>query len=227
MSRAVAWGARFVLLAIGGAAALLGTAMHLYPGGTVFDPHARGHAFWRNFLCDLTDQTARNGMPSPVSAPVARGGMLLLSLALGVSWLIVPVFLADQPRAARTVRASGAGCVAGLLIVPFTQGATHVVTIYVSATAGLTAGLVTLAALVRGRGPARHWAPLAAMLAATAADSVFYAQAVAARPRMVVPSLALPLFQRLACLLAVTWMSATAAEILWLGRSPSAKRRAV
>jgi hypothetical protein len=198
--------------------------MHLYPGGTVFDPHARGHSFWRNFLCDLTDRTARNGIASPVGSSFARGGMLLLSLALGVSWLIVPVFLSGQPRAARAVRVSGAACVAGLLVVPFTQGPAHVVTIYGSAAAGLAAGVVTLVALVRGRGPVRRWLPLAAMLAATAVTSALYAAAVAARPRVIVP-IALPASQRVACLLAVTWMSATAAEILLI-RSCSAKSRA-
>jgi hypothetical protein len=223
MSRRALWGARFVLAAVASGTMLLGLAMHLYPGGTALDPQAAGHSFWLNFLCDLTAPVARNGVANPVGSEVARVGMLVLSLGLGATWLVVPAFFEEQRAVARVVRAAGAICVLALVAVPVLDGAAHSVAIYTSAGAGLTAGVFTVAALARGRSPWRALL-LAAVLAATATDSVFYAEAVAARARPVAPEL--PFTQRLAGLLAVAWMVATAVEVLARGRAARAPDRA-
>ncbi|HVU52518.1 MAG TPA: hypothetical protein VHL80_17685 [Polyangia bacterium] len=216
MSRGVLWGACFVLLAVASGAALLGIAMALYPGGTALDAHAPGHSFWLNFLCDLTSPVARNGVANGAGARAARAAMLTLSLGLGATWLVVPAFLpgapGGRPSAARLIRGSGALCVSALVVVPLVPGSAHIVAIFTAAAAGLTAGVSTVVALARSHGPARRWLPLAAVLAATAADSIFYAQAVAARP--LPPRPELPAVQRVGLLLALGWMVATALEIL-------------
>ena len=216
MSRRILWGARFVLFAVAGGAALLGIAMTLYPGGTALDAHARGHSFWLNFLCDLTASVARNGVANPAGSLVARGAMLVLSVGLGATWLVVPVFFpgapGDQRGAARLVRAAGALCTVALVAVPLVSGAAHIAAIFTSAAAGLTAGVSTVVALARSRGPARRWVLFVAVLAATAADSIFYAQAVHARPQAPRPEL--PAVQRVGLLLALAWMVATALEVL-------------
>jgi hypothetical protein len=216
VSRRLLWGARFVLFAVAGGAALLGIAMALYPGGTALDARAPGHSFWLNFLCDLTAPAARNGVANPAGALAARGAMLLLSLGLGATWLVVPVFFSgeagEQRGAARLVRASGSLCTVALVVVPLVSGAVHSVAIFTSAAAGLAAGVSTVVALARSRGPVRRWLPFVAVLAATAADSIFYAQAVHARP--LPPRPELPIVQRVGLLLALGWMVATALEIL-------------
>jgi hypothetical protein len=223
MSPRALWGARFLLAAVASGVVLLGIAMHLYPGGTALDVHARGHSFWFNFLCDLTEPVARNGVANPVGSKIAHLAMLDLSLALAATWLVTPAFFEERDTAARVVRGSGVLCVLALVAVPVLDGTAHTVAIYTSAPAGLIAGVVAVAALARGTRP---WLALllATVLAATAADSVFYALAVASRPRPVAPEL--PLTQRLAGLLAVAWMVATAAEILVRDRETRADPRA-
>jgi hypothetical protein len=216
VSRRVLWGARFVLLAVASGAVLLGIAMALYPGGTALDAHAPGHSFWLNFLCDLTAGAARNGVANPAGSLVARAAMLALSLALGATWLVVPSFVSGQRALARAIRVAGVLCVTALVAVPLLPGIAHAVAIFTAAGAGLGAGLATVVALARSHGPARRWLPLAAVLAATAADSLFYAQAVHARP--LPPSPALPAFQRVGLLLALAWMVATALELLLAAR---------
>jgi hypothetical protein len=212
MSPALLRGARFVLIATASGAALLGIAMALYPGGTALDPHARGHSFWLNMLCDLTEPVARNGAPNRPGALVARVAMLDLTLALGATWLVVPALLDDGRAPGRVVRVAGVVCVAGLLAVPFLEDTAHAVAIFTSAAAGLLAGVVTLAALVRGGGPARRWLLLGTMLAATALAATCYARSFATHPRVVHASV--PVTQRVAVLLALAWMLATALELV-------------
>jgi len=199
MSPALLRGARFVLIATASGAALLGIAMALYPGGTALDPHARGHSFWLNMLCDLTEPVARNGAPNRPGALVA-------------TWLVVPALLDDGRAPGRVVRVAGVVCVAGLLAVPFLEDTAHAVAIFTSAAAGLLAGVVTLAALVRGGGPARRWLLLGTMLAATALAATCYARSFATHPRVVHASV--PVTQRVAVLLALAWMLATALELV-------------
>ena len=46
--------------------AITSVSMRLYPGGTSWDPAARGQRFWTNFLCDLARPTALDGTPNPL-----------------------------------------------------------------------------------------------------------------------------------------------------------------
>jgi hypothetical protein len=213
-----------VLFAVTSGSALLGISMHLYPGGTALHARARGHSFWLNFLCDLTEPAARNGAPNPVGSWIARAAMLDLSLALGVTWLVVPALVGEQRASARAIRLAGGLSVAALIAVPLAEGTAHIIAIYAAAAAALSAGIVTL---VRGGGPPHRWILLAAVLACTVADSVFYAQSVATHSRVVLPPL--PIFQRVAVLLALAWMVAVALELLGTrrrARGPRAAARA-
>jgi hypothetical protein len=216
MSPRVLWGARFVLFATAIGVALLGIAMWLYPGGTALDADAPGHSFWLNFLCDLTEPVARNGVPNRLGAQVARVAMLDLAVALGAVWLVGPAFVEERaPGSARTIRVAGATCAAALCAVPFTERTAHMIAIFTAASAGLTAGVVTIVAHVRTGGPRRRWMLLTAVLVATAADSVFYAQSMSSHPRVVRPEL--PVVQRVGSLLALAWMVATALDTLRAG----------
>jgi hypothetical protein len=212
------FGAGLVLAGVLAGVALIGIAMDLYPGGTAIDPHARGHSFWLNLLCDLTERSARNGVANPMGSRVARAGMLVVSLALGVHWSILPVFMRGPSGApnigwiGRIVRVAGVVQVLALIAVPFGTGIAHPLTIFTSAVAGLVAGVLGVVALARSGGPAWRWALPVAVLAAVAADAVFYARSVATSPRVVTP--ALPIFQRVGGLLILAWMVVTAVEIL-------------
>jgi hypothetical protein len=222
MTPRVLWGARFVLFAVASGAALLGIAMWLYPGGTAMDPEAPGHSFWLNFLSDLTEPVARNGAANRGGSALARAGMFDLALGLGAVWLLVPVFLEDQRRAARAIRGAGVLCAVALIAVPLAPGVTHMVPIFTSAAAGLTAGIVTIVAFARSGGPPHRWLLMAAVLAATAVAAVFYAQSLAAHPRVVRPEV--PAAERVGSLLALAWMVVTALEILRARRAPARAR---
>jgi hypothetical protein len=224
MSPRLLWGARFVLFAVVSGASLLGIAMWIYPGGTAVDPDAPGHSFWLNFLCDLTEPVARNGVPSPTGSALARAGMLDLSLALGAVWLIGPALLPDHRAAARLIRGAGALCAVALVAVPLVPGVAHMLAIFTSSATGLAAGVMTLVVLVRGGGPRHVWLLLVAVLVTTAADSVFYAQSMASHARVIRPEL--PAVQRLAGLLALAWMIATALAVLRARPRPPATEAA-
>ncbi|HVX96178.1 MAG TPA: hypothetical protein VHK47_14800 [Polyangia bacterium] len=214
MTLRLRFGAGLVLAGVVAGVVLLGIAMEVYPGGTAIDPHTRGHSFWLNLLCDLTEQHARNGEPN-TGALVARAGMVTLSAALGVHWLILPAFMRGR-AVGWVVRVAGVLQVVALMFVPFATRLAHPLAIFTSAAAGLVAGIVALVALVRADGPAWRWALPVAVLAATAVDAVFYARSVATSPRVVTP--ALPIFQRVGGLLILAWLIAVAVEILARGR---------
>src|SRR5688572_11608153 len=84
--------------------ALIGRAIALYPGGTWFDPGAVGHDPFRNFLCDLTQPVALNGMVNP-GARWAGAGMIALDVGLLLVWLAVP--LLAPSRLGRALRMMG------------------------------------------------------------------------------------------------------------------------
>lgn len=214
MNLRLRFGAGLVLAGVIAGVVLLGIAMDRYPGGTAIDPHTRGHSFWLNLLCDLTEHHARNGQPN-AAARVARAGMFTLSAALGLHWLILPAFMRGR-AVGWLVRVAGVLQVVALAAVPFATRLAHPVAIFISAAAGLVAGVLALVALVRARGPAWRWALPVAVLAATAVDAVFYARSVATSPRVVTP--ALPIFQRVGGLLILAWMIVVAVEVLARGR---------
>lgn len=190
---------------------LLGTAMLLYPGGNAIDPAASGHSFWFNFLCDLTSTTARDGRPNHLGAGFAKAAMLAFAIALACFWSLLPATLRVGGARATAIRALGALSVAGLVVAPLTAGSTHAVAILGASAPALGAGLLGLVSLVKAS--RRLAAGMAcATVAASAIDAVLYARSYLTHPRVVPP--ALPLFQRIAFLLMLTWMAATAWQVL-------------
>ena len=96
-----------LVVCVGAFVALIVPAMALYPGGTWWEPHAAGHRFWTNFLCDLEWRTALNGTPNPVGARLAEGAMLSLVLAFVPFWPVAARLFAARARlAAAVLRAS-------------------------------------------------------------------------------------------------------------------------
>jgi hypothetical protein len=202
------------LLVFGALAAgigLLRQAMRLYPGGSAAEPTHVGHSFWLNYLCDLTGDVAVNGAPNLRGAALARAAMLLLSIALGLVFLVLPRVLGDGRWSKHVVRIGGALCGLGLIAVPFADGRAHAPTILVTAVAGIAA----MATAVTGMWRARRRALLAiagAALIASTVDAVLYAAKVAGT--LPASSAAVPALQRVATLLLLAWMAAVSAAIL-------------
>ena len=197
---------------------LLAMAMRLYPGGTAFDPAAPGHSFWFNFLCDLTNGVAVNGRPNPVGSEYARAAMLALAVALASFWIILPALFHSRRRLAFATCASGLLSVGGLVAVPVADGFMHVVAVFASSVPALVAGTLGIIGMMRISPRTSNLLPGLALatVAAALADSVLYARSYMVVPRIILP--VLPLFQRLALLLMLSWMTAVALHILRSGR---------
>jgi hypothetical protein len=193
-------------------AILLVLAMRAYPGGTAFDPTAPGHSFWFNFLCDLTSDTAVNGIANPSGARLGRAAMMTLALAVGCFWVMLPSSFANGRRFSVSIRTFGLLAVAGILAVPAATGWAHVIVVLAAAACGLTAATLGLVGSVRWS-RSRVLASLAcASVVMGLCDSILYARSYMDEPRVIHP--ALPFFQRLALILFLAWMVAVAVRVL-------------
>jgi hypothetical protein len=206
--------ARVALVAcVGAFVALVVPAMALYPGGTWWDPHATGHRFWTNFLCDLEWRTALNGTPNPVGARLAEGAMLSLVLAFVPFWPLAARLFAvpalagrANARLAAAVRVLGWTSVLGMVAVALMPserfGALHAVAVVVAGLPGLSAAVLA----ATGQLLARRNLPGAlgaAMVLFAIADFVLYVHTMLhGGPGPMV----LPVAQKLALLLLLAWM---------------------
>jgi hypothetical protein len=205
-------GAIALLIAIAAGSTLLIIAMFLYAGGSVFDPHGLHHSLWFNFLCDLTSDRALNGMPNVPGGAVARAGMVILAVAMGMFWLILPALFPDDKKSALVVRIFGGISALGFPIAPLASGPLHAVAIFSASIPALVAGVTGFVAiLVRVRD---RWVlgAAAGAIAATVIDSVLYARRVIGHLANDTP--ALPVFQRIAALFVVLLMVTVGWRIL-------------
>lgn len=201
-----------LLLFIAAGTTLIGVGMYRYPGGTVLDPHGLEHSLWFNFLCDLTNACARNGLPNTPCQGVARAGMLCLAVALGLFWMVLPTILPGHKAMGRIIRAAGCLSAAGVIAVPFADGALHAVAIFSASVPALLAGALGFIGVLRCI--RNRWLLGVAALAIVTAviDSVLYARKIVGQTG--VDSPALPLFQRLAFLFLLAWMAMVAWRVL-------------
>jgi len=204
-----------LLVAIATGATLLGVAMYRYPGGTVLDPHGSQHSLWFNFLCDLTSACARNGLPNTACRSVARAGMLCLALALALFWIVLPTLLPGHKILGRAIRAAGCLSAAGVITVPFADGALHALAIFSASVPALLAGVLGFAGVLRCVRDRWLLGAAAFAIVATVVDSVLYARKIVEQSEVDPP--ALPLFQRLAFLFLLIWMAMVAWRVLRLG----------
>lgn len=186
----------------------LGAAMALYPGGAEHAPHASGHSFWLNYLCDLSDSVARNGAPNP-GAPWARASMALLLVALAAIFAFAPRAFGSRALV-RLARAAGALFVAAALGVPLSGWLGSQVLHDASVLAAGPLGLLASAAVVIGlakRDRARIATALGAFtLAASALGLALYAYCWSTGGS----TIALPIGQRIALVSLLAWMLAVA-----------------
>jgi len=197
-----------VLVGLAVASAALVVAMRLYPGGSAIEPHAAGHSFWLNFVCDLTGNVAANGRPNPVGSVVGRAGISTFAATLIPFWLLLPATFfstnGTRWRGATPLRATGVVSALGLATVPFATGGLHAWAVYAAALPGIAAGALGLVGTLKFVRSRLVVTLLCGAIGAAVVDSALYAQSLMTHPRVVIP--ALPATQRIAFLLIVAWM---------------------
>jgi hypothetical protein len=173
-------------------------AMALYPGGTWWEPAARGHRFWQNFLCDLSWRVALDGQDNRAGSLLSQAAMLVLVAGFVPFWTLVGLRVGGS--AARGVRALGFASVLGMVAVTLMPsdrfGALHGVAVMVAATTGLSA--TVLAAI--------GWLGVS-VLGFAGVDFALYVRTFGSGGP---GPLALPAVQKVALLLLLAWMGVVA-----------------
>lgn len=207
----------------------IGVAIKLYPGGTWFDRRAEGHSFAKNFLCDLMQTRALNGVDAPVGSMLARIGSFVMFVALSSFYFQIANFESPVSRGGRIARNAGLlTCVLGCS-VPFVTSDqfrhAHVIAVVGTFIPCLVAAIAAFVVCLRAPHVSR-WLRAAALvtLGSGAVDGLGYAYDYlpaigvdVAQPRML--PFALPLLQRVATLGLIVWMVAVCAHTWSVHRS--------
>ena len=188
--------------------ALMACAIRQYPGGSWTDRGAIGYSVTTNFWSDLLRTTALNGQPNP-GAPCAQAAMVSLSVSLPCFFLLVSAILRTQHRLGTWVRSLGifAGLAAvGVVLMPSDRFPdAHGIAISVAAPSGILAVGMAVWGFGSVQPRARlPWALGVALLVAASANAVQYGRQFWLGS---VPWPYLPLLQKAATLLLVTWMA--------------------
>lgn len=101
---------RLVLVSLVGTACFIAcsaVAISYYPGGTWFNRRAPGHSFAYNFLCDLMQVRALNGVENPIGSLVAQIGMVTMLAALAAFFVQIARYGSKEARAPKITRRAG------------------------------------------------------------------------------------------------------------------------
>lgn len=93
----------------------------MYPGGSFYDPAARGYHWEHDYWCELLAPVAKNG-ESNNARPVAVAAMCILATGLIVFWYKVPVIFHDKKTLNTTIRIGGIG---SMLVMPLMLTGIH------------------------------------------------------------------------------------------------------
>lgn len=197
-------------------------AIALYPGGTWYDVNAEGHSFTKNFLCDLMQARALNGVEAPVGSLLARVGIVAMLVSLAAFYAQIARFESPVQKAGRLARragwiACGLGCAVPLATSDRVREL-HLIAVVGAFVPGLVATIAALRVCLRAP-KVSGWLRAAAILAlsAGAVDGLLYAFVYASpvlgwvpesRETRQVISAALPLFQRVATVGVLAWVAA-------------------
>lgn len=204
-----------MLLGLVGFLGFMAASMVLYPGGNWLDRSARGHRFFANFFCDLTQPTSLSGVNNPVGSRLAQLGMLFFAVALaGLFWL-VPYHFALGSRVGRWVRGLGECAVLSFIAVPLMPsesfGTVHATLALVSGSFGTASALAAVCALWSSN--RRVLAVLGALtLGLGVVDGALFTYHLGeASP----PPLLVPAAQKVAALSLVVWIASLAWSVLF------------
>jgi hypothetical protein len=194
----------FVVLAVG--------AMGAYPGGSTWDPSARGNSFWLNYLCDLERAVAINGEPNAIGSALARAAIVVLGVGLAFFWWHLPVLMPAHARLGRAIRLLGSSSLVATFAVAFFPGDRFATLhpLLMLAMGGPALGAALLAVL--GLTPAAERLPWAARVgsATVLVSSVDFALYVRQLFTDGPDPIALAVLERVSVILAIAWMTAVA-----------------
>ena len=185
-------------------ACLMGVAIAAYPGGTWMDRAADGFHPIESFVCDLLAPVALNGRDNRFGSRAAAAAMIILTAGIGLAFWHVPLL-----RWKRAVRWLGLLSMPGLVLVPISgpHHWLHAVAVFIGGVpAMIAAGLCVLAT----RSKPRLFAVGVSMILVFAVEIAIYGEYLT---RFGDPPLLLPVLQRPAVLLLMTWLLAIAMEI--------------
>ncbi len=131
------------ILSVGVFVLLYVVAAAKYPGGTRWDPSPSGFSFAGNYWCDLMDAKSYGGSPNP-ARPAAQAALVILCGGLAVLWVAAPALFPHPRWRAWVVRLGGIGCA---LAAPWVGTSLHDVAVRAAALFGVTALVLTIAAL--------------------------------------------------------------------------------
>jgi hypothetical protein len=211
---------------------LVSTSMSVYPGGTSWNRHARGHDFWRNYLCDLERRTTWSGAANPVGSVLAQIAMTLIAASFLPLFWSLPRFFPSRRRLGRAVRALGAVTALlapSIVLLPGDRaGALHGYAVLAVALPGLAATLLSVWGLCADRAAPRSLAWIGVATLASAAIDVALFVPVVLHPGS--GHVAIAVLERIASMLLLTWMLAAAfcepRQVSGGARAEAAVRRA-
>lgn len=204
--------ARLVDLSVASSIPLLALAMRFYPGGTSWDATTHGHAFWRNYLCDLERATALNGTPNPIGSTLAQTAMLVLAAGLAAFFWIVPRLFPREKKLGVAVRVLGTLAALATPGVVFLSGdrfgILHGISVVVAGVPGLAAAACAVIGLLRGEARPRRAAAvgLATLIVAGVDFALYVPQILVDGPGPV----AVAVLERISLFLLLVWMALVA-----------------
>ena len=215
-----AWERRCALAILGAWLAFFGlfsVASAIYPGGNWLDRAARGHAFFANYFCDLTQPVSLSGVNNPLGSRLAQLALLCFAVALAAFFWLVPRYFVSGTRSGVWVRRLGQCAVLSYVAVPLTPsaqfGEVHAWLALSSGAFGIAAALCAVGALWRSARTARGLAVVgaAALVVGTLHALLFVHYMHGREPAPLI----VPAAQKVAALLLSAWMLAVAALTLF------------
>jgi hypothetical protein len=195
---------------------LTALAMHVYPGGTAWDPTTHGHDFWMNYLCDLARTNALNGEPNRLGSRLTQFALLALAAGALAFWWSMPHLFPARRRLGIAVRALGTISFSAMVLVAFLPSdrfsTLHPILLSLGILPGLAAGACSLFGLRRGPFLLGLFA-----LVSCATDFVLYAQQLSVEGA---GSALVVIMERVTLLAILAWMFTVAWRLLG-GRSHS------
>lgn len=110
-----------------------------YPGGSWKDPSHTGFSFWNNYLCDLLDSIAINGVQNTAKI-WSRTALAILCAGLVYLWYHLPILFARRGRGTKILWASG--LLAFVALLSLSEG-THDISVRIAGFLG-TVALIAL-----------------------------------------------------------------------------------
>ena len=199
---------------------LIALAMRAYPGGTAWDPTARGHDFWLNYLCDLERRTALDGHPNDVGAAFARAAMVVLGSGSFLFWRFLPGLFPARAALGGVVRLFGsisAGGIVAVGLLPADQfPGLHPILMLVAGGTGIGAAVASVLGLfAHSARPYLATVGACAVLLSAIDLALYFGQMVPGAPSM----RAVAVLERAALLVALGWRALVALTVATRSRT--------